>query len=983
MEFHHLRRDDGDRLERMLQDGGLTEEGKVRLQWFIHFVDSGGNVETTCLAFGITPSTFRRWARRLDLRNPRSLEDRSRRPHTMREPETPHRVIALIREYRKRSPMMGKEKIAKRLESVHGVEISASTVGRIIARYAFFFANNPFHLRKRTKAAELGTVFDTPLSPEDLWAFGGPQQRTAGEGDGCGHSPLQSLFTLVLAIVAALTFGISSSHAAESTSYMLYDDVGNIAEDGPKQSTNYLLNEDVATWRAMPGISTSFQIVLAPPASSPASSLSSSVSSTSEGVTEGGGRRDPGRTAQQKHSAVPPASSSSSAPTRHPTVPPKPGEPFPGVDFMPDFLIPRISEPVQPAPTLEERLIGANYYFGTTDAPAPEYPVDRGCLLRDLVRGRCTALFTLVAFLVFALALAIAGLALRPWIGISRRNWWFLALPFFIHKRSNERKADAKPSTRKVSHRRKRRTRRVRRRGTSAFVALALIVGTLWPAGATDAATTAPQSIVYNGHLLDSSGSPVASPVSVRFSFWNSTDHQAGDVTGAGAINTASSSYAGWNEVHTVTPNSQGYFSVQMGSATTLPDFSTLSTSTLLNLHLQVEVKASGASDTSYELLDFNTASDSEDRSPMRSVPFALNANLLDKREIGTGSGNIALLGPGGTFAEARIPGGTTAGEFVMDFDNTESSSISLQFGSTLAKTLKYDISNARFNFNDSVRIEGDLTVTGLINGVNIAGLGNSVDTYLKVSSGAGLTVSVGGGTFRLNGSVTNFAGQSNVVVANNATNYLFFGSGGLLVSTAGFPADESAIRLAEVQTTGGSVTSVTDRRILSSDDRERTVERFVHAEFPNASYQGDATNNVGQMKVSHDNITKRNFYAWTSTRDILQDYDIFVRVTLPSDFVGWVDNPLRFSYRSTSDDTANNRLDITVYDTNGAPVTLSGSAVNLASTAWAGREVEFMDGATWTPGQDMLLKFTVSARQNFQIHVGSFRLQHRELLAP
>ena len=78
--------------------------------------------------------------------------------------------------------------------------------------------------------------------------------------------------------------------------------------------------------------------------------------------------------------------------------------------------------------------------------------------------------------------------------------------------------------------------------------------------------------------------------------------------------------------------------------------------------------------------------------------------------------------------------------EFTIDADDSASGSLTLRFGTTLSKELTYDQSNGWFNFNDDVRIEGSLTVTGLINGIDIATLGDSVDTHLKVASGAGLT---------------------------------------------------------------------------------------------------------------------------------------------------------------------------------------------------------------------------------------------------
>lgn len=221
------------------------------------------------------------------------------------------------------------------------------------------------------------------------------------------------------------------------------------------------------------------------------------------------------------------------------------------------------------------------------------------------------------------------------------------------------------------------------------------------------AETTVPQNVIYNGHLLDSSGNAITAEHSIRFSHWTNTDYVAGDVTATGAINIGAANYASWNEVHTVTPNSDGYFSVELGSNTALPDFSSLSVTTLLNLHLQVEVKTSAAADTSYELLDRNTADDTVDRSPIRSVPFSLNADLLDRRAVGTGSGSIPHLGSGGSLLQA----GTIADQFTIDADGSSGSTIHLNFGKDLGKRLTYDQDAIRFNFNADLRVEGGLTI--------------------------------------------------------------------------------------------------------------------------------------------------------------------------------------------------------------------------------------------------------------------------------
>lgn len=128
---------------------GLTEKAKMRLLWFLFALDHGGDVSAACKEFRIAPSTFHRWWHRFDPAHPASLEDRSRRPHRTRKPETPEPVIAWVRHYRILHPTLGKNGIAKILREQHGITVSASTVGRVIARCQLFFAETPAHQKKR------------------------------------------------------------------------------------------------------------------------------------------------------------------------------------------------------------------------------------------------------------------------------------------------------------------------------------------------------------------------------------------------------------------------------------------------------------------------------------------------------------------------------------------------------------------------------------------------------------------------------------------------------------------------------------------------------------------------------------------------------------------------------------------------------------------------------------------------------------------
>lgn len=137
----------------------LSRGARQRLQWFIYAATHDSNVSLTCRYFGISRSTFLRWMERFDAAHPETLEEQSRRSHHVRESETSEHAIALIKRYRTESPLMSKEQIEQELKTVHQVELSASTIGRVIAREGFFFADTPAHRRKRIHKLNLDTSF--------------------------------------------------------------------------------------------------------------------------------------------------------------------------------------------------------------------------------------------------------------------------------------------------------------------------------------------------------------------------------------------------------------------------------------------------------------------------------------------------------------------------------------------------------------------------------------------------------------------------------------------------------------------------------------------------------------------------------------------------------------------------------------------------------------------------------------------------------
>lgn len=238
--------------------------------------------------------------------------------------------------------------------------------------------------------------------------------------------------------------------------------------------------------------------------------------------------------------------------------------------------------------------------------------------------------------------------------------------------------------------------------------------------------TTAPYKVTYTAKLTNAGGTPVTTAQSVRFSLWTDADWDGGDIDGLGDINTLSAGYAGWQETHTVTPNSEGIFSVELGSINNFPNF-TLATHT----YLEVDVKPSASANAAFEVLDPDgNTGNLTDRKSFNSSPYAVNADTVDNRDADNSANNIPVLDGLGKLVYGVIPDAVSADTFTLDVDNNAPSNIiTLQFGNAIAEYLRWNDITDRFEFSDDVNIDGDLvfTGTGNITGATIDGTLNTI----------------------------------------------------------------------------------------------------------------------------------------------------------------------------------------------------------------------------------------------------------------
>ncbi|MDO8886764.1 IS481 family transposase [Candidatus Oleimmundimicrobium sp.] len=110
----------------------LSKEARLRLKWFDFYYSHNKNAELTCRYFGISKRTFYKWKKRYRPYSLENLEDRSKRPKNFRRSKIPLDQIDEVVSLRKKYPAWSKYKLEVILKREHGIDLSASTIGRIL-----------------------------------------------------------------------------------------------------------------------------------------------------------------------------------------------------------------------------------------------------------------------------------------------------------------------------------------------------------------------------------------------------------------------------------------------------------------------------------------------------------------------------------------------------------------------------------------------------------------------------------------------------------------------------------------------------------------------------------------------------------------------------------------------------------------------------------------------------------------------------------
>ena len=113
---------------------GLSDTAKQRSKWIDWYFAHGKNKRLTARHFGLSPNTIYKWLRRSQGKNLKSYESYSTKPRRFRQSNLPTLTIKLINQLRQEDMGLSKYKLAIILKRDYQINISSSTIGRVLTK---------------------------------------------------------------------------------------------------------------------------------------------------------------------------------------------------------------------------------------------------------------------------------------------------------------------------------------------------------------------------------------------------------------------------------------------------------------------------------------------------------------------------------------------------------------------------------------------------------------------------------------------------------------------------------------------------------------------------------------------------------------------------------------------------------------------------------------------------------------------------------
>lgn len=225
-----------------------------------------------------------------------------------------------------------------------------------------------------------------------------------------------------------------------------------------------------------------------------------------------------------------------------------------------------------------------------------------------------------------------------------------------------------------------------------------------------------------------------------------------------------------------------------------------------------------------------------------------------------------------------------------------------------------------------------------------------------------------------------------------NSVDMLVLSSEGDMDLTGDMAVLGGAITLGESGDQGTIRYNSTDNRIEFSNDGtswmqlgDNTRSTTLSAEYAGAVLSGDGSDNVGDMTSDNTGSSSNsmNYYEWSSSAVVLNDYDVRVRFTLPSDFVSWGNGGIALNYATESTSSTNNMVDMYIYLEGSA--TVDGSSTSQVSSSvgvWTSTTVAGTDlDECNTAGETCVIILRMSSLGDNYVRIGDIDITYNRSL--
>ncbi len=201
----------------------------------------------------------------------------------------------------------------------------------------------------------------------------------------------------------------------------------------------------------------------------------------------------------------------------------------------------------------------------------------------------------------------------------------------------------------------------------------------------------------------------------------------------------------------------------------------------------------------------------------------------------------------------------------------------------------------------------------------------------------------------------------------------------------------KGTIRLGSGDGEGGIRYNIETKKLEFSNDGLTWVEMgdlnsnmVLSPEYSGAILYADGTDNYGRMTSDaiEDSGTFQNYYQWVSDKDTLQDYDILVKITLPSDFGGWNEDAISLDFMTeNSASTTYNNVGISLVGKTGVDSQVIGGISTLPAN-WERVSIKSSDISECNKaGDSCTLRISMSSKDSYFVRVGDITLNYNRSL--